>query len=152
MYACMGHTGSLTSRLLSSCVQVNLEGVLRLVTSFRPLEPKQEMALSANALMQLEVLAAGQNDGSSSSGSARGSKGSLLHLMDCTLTPFGARLLRRWVSRPLTDRGLIVQRLDAVDELAGRAGGAAGESQALTCVCSGGAVCAAFKPLGGTVV
>jgi DNA mismatch repair protein MSH3 len=113
--------------LAAGCLQVHLEGVLRLVPSFRSLEPKQEMALSANALRQLEVLAAGQNDGSSSAGSARGTKGSLLHLMDCTLTPFGARLLRCWVSRPLTDRGLILQRLDAVDELAGRSGGAAGE-------------------------
>jgi hypothetical protein len=46
--------------------------------------------------------------------------------MDCTLTPFGARLMRSWVSRPLTDRALILQRLDALDELAGRVGGGTG--------------------------
>jgi hypothetical protein len=37
--------------------QVGLQGVLRLTPSFRPLEPKQEMQLSANALCQLEVTA-----------------------------------------------------------------------------------------------
>jgi hypothetical protein len=74
---------------------------------------------------RLQVLTAGQQEGRGG-----GAKGSLLHLMDCTLTPFGARLLRNWVTRPLTDRALILQRLDSLDELAGRTGGgSAGEAR-----------------------
>lgn len=44
-------------------------------------------------------------------------KGSLLWLMDHTKTPFGGRLLRSWVAHPLTDRQLINERLDAVEEM-----------------------------------
>jgi DNA mismatch repair protein MutS len=47
---------------------------------------------------------------------ARGS--TLLEAIDCTVTPMGARLLRRWLLSPLCDRGEIEQRLDAVEVLA----------------------------------
>jgi DNA mismatch repair protein MutS len=42
----------------------------------------------------------------------------LLGVLDCTLTPMGARLLRRWVLAPLTDVAAIERRLDAVEILA----------------------------------
>ena len=41
-------------------------------------------------------------------------KGSLLDVLDSTLTPMGGRLLRRWLSQPLLDVDAIGQRLDAV--------------------------------------
>ncbi|MEZ4861970.1 MAG: DNA mismatch repair protein MutS [Caldilineaceae bacterium] len=44
-------------------------------------------------------------------------KGSLLDVLDRTLTPMGGRLLRRWLSQPLLDVGTIEQRLDAVQAL-----------------------------------
>lgn len=44
-------------------------------------------------------------------------QGSLLGVLDRTLTPMGGRLLRRWLGRPLLDVGQIQQRLDAVDAL-----------------------------------
>jgi DNA mismatch repair protein MutS len=40
--------------------------------------------------------------------------GTLLGVLDRTLTPMGARMLRQWVLAPLTDIGLIEERLDAV--------------------------------------
>jgi len=43
--------------------------------------------------------------------------GTLLSVLDRTLTPMGARLLRQWVLAPLTDRVRIVARLDAVTAL-----------------------------------
>ena len=46
---------------------------------------------------------------------ARGS--TLLESIDCSVTPMGARLLRRWLLSPLCDRGAIEQRLDAVEVL-----------------------------------
>jgi DNA mismatch repair protein MutS len=47
---------------------------------------------------------------------ARGS--TLLEAIDSTVTPMGARLLRRWLLSPLCDRSMIEQRLDAVEVLA----------------------------------
>lgn len=43
--------------------------------------------------------------------------GSLLDVMDETVTPMGARLLGEWLSNPLTDPDRINQRLDSVSEL-----------------------------------
>ena len=43
--------------------------------------------------------------------------GSLLAVMDETVTPMGARLLAEWLSNPLTDPAAIDRRLDAVAEL-----------------------------------
>jgi DNA mismatch repair protein MutS len=43
--------------------------------------------------------------------------GSLLSVIDCSVTPMGARLLAEWLTAPLTSQALIGERLDAVDEL-----------------------------------
>jgi DNA mismatch repair protein MutS len=48
---------------------------------------------------------------------ARGSSPTLLSALDETSTSMGARLLRQWILRPQVDRGEIVARLDAVQEL-----------------------------------
>ena len=48
-----------------------------------------------------------------------GTAGTLLDVVDRTLTPMGARLLRQWLLAPLTDRARIDARLDAVAALAG---------------------------------
>ncbi len=42
-------------------------------------------------------------------------KGSLLWVLDRTLTPMGGRLLRKWVNQPLLDVDRINQRLDGVE-------------------------------------
>ena len=47
--------------------------------------------------------------------------GSLLDVIDETVTPMGARLLGEWLSNPLTDPARIHHRLDAVEELMGDA-------------------------------
>src|SRR5262249_21762169 len=43
--------------------------------------------------------------------------GSLLAVLDRTVTPMGARLLQEWLVAPLADRAAIEARLDAVGEL-----------------------------------
>jgi len=49
-----------------------------------------------------------------------GTKGtSLLQVLDRTVTPAGARLLRQWVEHPLLDLAAINARQDAVEEFAG---------------------------------
>ncbi|HVY54408.1 MAG TPA: DNA mismatch repair protein MutS, partial [Thermodesulfobacteriota bacterium] len=50
----------------------------------------------------------------SSDGNARGS---LLWVLDETMTAMGGRLLRQWISSPLVDADGIEERLDAVEEL-----------------------------------
>ena len=42
-------------------------------------------------------------------------EGSLLAILDKTLTPMGGRLLRRWLGQPLLERAAIEERLTAVD-------------------------------------
>lgn len=44
-------------------------------------------------------------------------KGSLLDIMDKTKTAPGSRLLRHWLERPLTDKRVLEERLDAVESL-----------------------------------
>ncbi len=39
----------------------------------------------------------------------------LLDVLDCTVSPMGARLLKRWIVMPLIDLGAIQERLDAVE-------------------------------------
>jgi DNA mismatch repair protein MutS len=45
--------------------------------------------------------------------------GSLVGVLDATLTPMGGRLLRQWLVRPLRDVARITARLDAVESLTG---------------------------------
>ena len=47
-----------------------------------------------------------------------GQEGTLIGVLDRTLTPMGARLLRQWTLAPLTDVALIDARLDAVGAFA----------------------------------
>ncbi|MCS7254001.1 MAG: DNA mismatch repair protein MutS [Armatimonadota bacterium] len=44
-------------------------------------------------------------------------QGSLLSVLDLTVTPMGGRLLKRWLLQPLLDVAQINRRLDAVEEL-----------------------------------
>lgn len=46
-----------------------------------------------------------------------GREGSLLSVLDRTVTPMGARLLQEWIVAPLAERQAIDGRLDAVEEL-----------------------------------
>jgi DNA mismatch repair protein MutS len=47
----------------------------------------------------------------------RTKKGSLLWLLDQTVTAMGARMLRRWIEKPLMNLSRIEERLEAVDRL-----------------------------------
>ncbi|NLD36342.1 MAG: DNA mismatch repair protein MutS [Desulfatiglans sp.] len=47
----------------------------------------------------------------------RSSRGSLFRVIDKTITPMGARLLKRWIGYPLVDITRIKQRLSAVSNL-----------------------------------
>src|SRR5690606_28098915 len=47
-------------------------------------------------------------------------EGTLLEILDQTVTPMGARLISEWISTPLTNLKEINRRADAVEELTGK--------------------------------
>jgi DNA mismatch repair protein MutS len=71
------------------------------------LRPADCMILDETAVRTLELLEA--SDGSSRS--------SLLGVLDETVTPMGARLLRQWLLQPLLDPGAIAARQEAIAAL-----------------------------------
>ncbi len=44
-------------------------------------------------------------------------KGTLIHVLDRTVTAMGSRLIKNWVRYPLIDRNAICQRLDCIEEI-----------------------------------
>ncbi len=81
------------------------------VTTLRARHPGDALVIDALTRRNLELV---ENlaDG--------GRRGTLLDVLDDTRTPMGSRLLREWILRPLVQREPILDRLDAVEELAFR--------------------------------
>jgi DNA mismatch repair protein MutS len=77
------------------------------LTRLQRLTAADAMVLDETAVVTLELL-------SSSAGSIRES---LFGVLDSTVTPMGARLLRQWLLRPLLDPSAIAARQDAVGAL-----------------------------------
>jgi DNA mismatch repair protein MutS len=71
-------------------------------------EPNQFMVLDHYTRRNLELTETVRD---------RSKKGSLLWLLDRTQTSMGARLLRRWIDKPLLSAALVEARLDAVETL-----------------------------------
>jgi DNA mismatch repair protein MutS len=83
-------------------------GNLPQLTTLHAYSTSQFMVLDANTRRNLELTE-----------TIRGGKvkGSLLGVLDKTITPMGGRLLRTWISQPLLDLGRLNARLDAVESL-----------------------------------
>lgn len=71
-------------------------------------EASDYIALDPQTKRNLELVASMQG----------GREGSLVNILDATLTPMGGRMLRAWLVRPLRSVEKIHQRLDAVEALA----------------------------------
>ena len=82
--------------------------LLSLLTGLRTYRTYSYMVLDAHTQRNLDLLQG------SRSGSVRGS---LLGVMDRTITPMGARQLRRAITQPLLDLSQLEARLQSVDEL-----------------------------------
>ncbi|WP_127533641.1 DNA mismatch repair protein MutS [Paenibacillus kobensis] len=78
------------------------------VRTIRRYEPNQYMILDPFTRRNLELTETVRD---------RNKKGSLLWLLDRTQTSMGARLLRRWVDKPLLSVAAIEERLSAVESL-----------------------------------
>jgi DNA mismatch repair protein MutS len=91
---------------------------LDLLTSLRVYSTSEFMSLDAATRRNLELtetLRSAQNS------EARGeTKGSLLGILDRTVTPMGKRLLRQWVSQPLLDLPKIETRQNGVEVFFGQ--------------------------------
>lgn len=84
------------------------KGSLPQLTTLRAYTTAGYMILDANSRRTLELTE-----------TIRGGKtqGSLLNVLDRTVTPMGGRLLRQWISQPLLDIPRLNARLDAVEAL-----------------------------------
>ena len=74
------------------------------ITRIRRIEAERYVRLDNFTIRNLELLDSMHVDG-----------GNLVSVIDRTVSPMGARLLRRWVVFPLREEKVINQRLDAVD-------------------------------------
>ncbi len=74
------------------------------ILSVRPVEDERYVRLDRFTVRNLELLSPMAEDGKS-----------LLSVIDRTVTPMGARLLRRWMMFPLKDVKAINERLDVVE-------------------------------------
>jgi DNA mismatch repair protein MutS len=81
----------------------NLLQIRRLV----PFDTGETMVLDPSTKRNLEI----------SSSLAGSTDGTLIGVLDHTLTPMGSRMLKRWLHAPLRSVDQICRRLDAVDEL-----------------------------------
>ncbi|KAI9328780.1 DNA mismatch repair protein msh3, partial [Obelidium mucronatum] len=96
------------SALLLHLTEFGLEHALLLTKGFTPFSQIGHMVLSGPTLKALEIFETEE---------AGVIKGSLLWVLDHTITKFGARLLRKWVGRPLVNVALLNERIDAVEEV-----------------------------------
>lgn len=83
-------------------------GSLAQLTSIRPYSTEGFMVLDGFTRRSLELTETARS---------RSAKGSLLSVLDRTVTPMGGRLLHTWVNQPLLDLQRLNARLDAVEAL-----------------------------------
>ncbi|MBN1200265.1 MAG: DNA mismatch repair protein MutS [Anaerolineae bacterium] len=91
-------------------LQETQRGTLHQLTSLRSYSTHSFMTLDAATRRNLEL---------SETIRERSKRGSLLGVLDHTVTPMGGRLLRSWIGQPLLDRERLEGRLDAVEALYG---------------------------------
>ncbi|WP_282935496.1 DNA mismatch repair protein MutS [Paenibacillus sp. RC67] len=78
------------------------------IKHIRVYEPNQYMIMDPFTRRNLELVETVRD---------RAKKGTLLWLLDKTITAMGGRLLRRWIEKPLMSESSIQERLEAVDKL-----------------------------------
>jgi DNA mismatch repair protein MutS len=88
-------------------VQETQKTALGNILSLRPLPSGAYMRLHPLAQRHLELVPT----------SREGAPGTLLHLLDQTVTAMGGRLLREWILRPLLSPAKIIERQEAVTSL-----------------------------------
>lgn len=95
-------------RRLDAYIRDVMKSEVSVFHSVLPIREDHTLTLSEECLRNLEITR-NMRDG--------GRKGTLLELLDYTHTAMGARLLKRWLERPLTDVNRIILRQDGIEEL-----------------------------------
>jgi DNA mismatch repair protein MSH3 len=96
------------SAMINHLKEYSLEHIFDLTKYFQSFSTRSHMLINGTTLESLEVYR---------NSTDHAEKGSLFWAVDKTLTRFGQRLLRKWVGRPLLDKGRLEERLSAVEEL-----------------------------------
>jgi len=99
--------GICAASAIVSYLEENLPEALKCLRSLEPYRASHYLILDETTRRNLELLLDFQGE----------RKGSLLGILDCTVTPMGARRLRQWILYPLLDERAIVERQDGVEEL-----------------------------------
>lgn len=102
------HVTICLSAMITHLTDFGLEHVFDLTSNFQAFSARSHMLLNGTTLTSLEIFR-NQTDHTE--------RGSLFWVLDRTQTRFGQRLLRKWVGRPLLDKGKLEQRIAAVEEL-----------------------------------
>jgi len=89
-------------------LQETLKASLAHLRRLHPFHPREHLLLDEVTRRSLELTRTLRDDSRD---------GSLLSVLDRTVTPMGARLLQNWLTAPLADRLAIEARLEAVGEL-----------------------------------
>ena len=106
-FGCNDMTAGVTAAgVILRYVTHNIKSAAAHITRLVPLRPEGEMGLDSFTVRNLELF---------TSLSTQGTHGTLLSVLDETVTAGGGRMLRSRLARPLTDRQSIEERLDLVD-------------------------------------
>lgn len=89
----------------------NLNGSISHITTLKPIRQEHIMGLDGFTVRNLEIF---------KSLGTQGTHGTLLSVLDKTLTPGGGRLLKSWLNRPLVDLKRLNNRLNLVSEFLGQ--------------------------------
>jgi DNA mismatch repair protein MutS len=100
--------GKIAAGVILQYLEETRQNRLQYITRIREVQGGEFMTLDLQTKRNLEIISSMQ-DGSTN--------GSLLQVMDRTCNPMGARLIRRWLQRPMRVAADIRMRLDAVGEL-----------------------------------
>jgi len=98
------HSGVTASGAILQYLELTQHTQIRHITSLARIEGDRYVRLDKFTIRSLELLQSMQEEGSS-----------LLGVLDHTITPMGARLLKRWLVFPLKEEKRINERLDIVE-------------------------------------
>jgi DNA mismatch repair protein MSH3 len=96
------------SAMITHLKEYGLEHIFDLTKYFQSFTTRQHMLVNGSTLESLEVYR---------NSTDHAERGSLFWALNKTLTRFGQRLFRKWVGRPLLDKGRLEERVAAVEEL-----------------------------------
>lgn len=99
------HYGIISSGALLYYIKETQQAYLNQIRRVKYYNPNEFMLLDLSTRRNLEIYSSLSND----------QAGGLFAVLDQTLTPMGARLLRNWINQPLINSEKINQRLNAVD-------------------------------------